>query len=292
MNKYRYSKPLDRPLVIVVQGQARGGKGSLSRALRDSFSKELRVALIEQGLKFRIFAYMALEKGLNYEDIDMLRQFVLDSDNQQEAVRLLDKVADLAPKDLQARYYNQDISNVSGMFGKISETHDVVIDVLREQIVQMKNSYDLVIIDGRALKKYAEKFESEGLVRLALTVDVICEPLTAARRVTGIFSPVEELSNEELVKLIHVTEDISRRNSSDARRKRDPSVFLHEAFELDVLRPVESEEQFSKMCEKISDIGALSIDNSYTRTLEQLTGPSVKMIECVVKRFLSNQVID
>lgn len=289
MSRYRYDRPLDRPLMIVVQGQARGGKGSLSRALRDAFSKELRVSLIEQGLKFRIFAYMALERGIDYEDMEVLRQFVLDSGNQQEAVKLLDGATNLSSENFQAQYYNQNISNVSGMFGKISETHDVVIDVLREQVKQMKGDYDLVIIDGRALKKYAEQFEGEGLVKLVLTVDVICEPLTAARRVTGIFAPVEELSNEELIKLIHTTEDISLRNSSDARRKRDPSVFLHEAFELDVLRPVESEEQFHKMCEKIYDVGVLSIDNSYTRTLEQLTAPSVGMIGCVVERFLKGR---
>jgi hypothetical protein len=137
------------------------------------------------------------------------------------------------------------------------------------------------------MQKYGDRLAADGVVDHILAIDVVCEPLVAARRVTQLFAPVEELSNEDLIRLIYTTEDISRRNSSDARRKRDPSVFLHEAFELDVLRPIESDEQFDKMSAKAAEVGVLSIDNSFTRTLEQFTEPSIRLIRSVIERSLA-----
>lgn len=283
---YRYEQPLSLPKLITIQGQARGGKGSLSRALQTSLETEFRVYMIEQGLKFRVLAKMALEYGLDYEDEVLIAQFVLDPARQTEVIERLQVAQQMSEDEFKATYYEHKVSNVSGMFGKVSATHDVVVDLLLNEVRAAVGTADIIMIDGRAMQKYGDMLDEQGVVDHILAIDVVCEPLTAARRVTQIFAPVEELSNEDLIKLIYTTEDISRRNSSDARRKRDPSVFLHEAFELDVLRPVESDEQFDKMCAKAAEVGVLSIDNSFTRTLEQFTEPSIRLIRCVIDRSL------
>lgn len=287
MTNYRFPTPLPKPIMITIQGQARGGKGSLSRAIRADLESEFRVYMIEQGLKFRVFAKIAVEKGLDYENIEAIADFVLDADNQSRVVQLLLEASQMSKDEFISTYYNHQMSNISGMFGKVSDTHDVVVDLLLKEVREVVGRYDIVMVDGRTMQKYGDLLDEEGVANHVLAIDVICEPLTAARRVTQIFAPVEELSNEELIKLIRTTEDISRRNSSDARRKRDPSVFLHEAFELDVLRPIESDEQFQKMCDKAYEVGVLSIDNSFTRSLEQFTEPSVQLIRCVVDKSLA-----
>ena len=86
----------------------------------------------------------------------------------------------------------------------------------------------------------------------------------------------------ELIQLIYTTQDISRRNSSDARRKRDPSVYLHEAFEFDVLHVPEHDSEFARMVDKVAEVGVLSLDNSFTRSVGQFTEPAVRLIYEVV----------
>lgn len=270
--------------LITIQGQARGGKGVLVRRLVEVLSPDNRVKVIEQGLKFRIFAKIALDKKLNYENLSLVKEFVANKDNQAEVLALLKAAETKTKEELDGIYYIHEVSNVSGMFGKVDETHDVVVGLLLDEARAAASEYDVIIVDGRAMMKYGDQLDAEGVVDHVLAVDVICEPLTAARRVTGIFAPVEELSNEQLIQLITTTQDISRRNSSDARRKRDPSVFLHEAFEFDVLHPPTDEEHFTRICEKAYEVGVLSLDNSFTRSIEQFTEPSVKLIVSILER--------
>lgn len=283
MNKLRFKKPLAKPKYITVQGQARSGKGSLVRALEAKLEREFRVLKIDQGMKFRAFAKLAQIDNLDYEDLGDVRKFVTDDENKQRVLTLLQEAASLSKPELDEMYYVHKISNIAGMFGKVAETHDVVVEVLLDEVRAACGEYDVIIVDGRAMHGYGKQLASEGIVDYVLAVDVICEPLTAARRVTGIFEPVEKLSQDELIQLIYTTQDVSRRNSSDARRKRDPSVYLHEAFEFDVLHVPEDEEEFARMVEKVAEVGVLSLDNSFTRSVEQFTEPSVRMIYDVLE---------
>ena len=283
MTSYRFSQPFALPKCITVQGQARSGKGTLVRALTEALEDEFRVYSIDQGLKFRVFARLALDAGVDYEDLALLERFVKDPTQQKAALQCLREVPTLTKAELDERYYAQKVGNVSGMFGKIPATHDVVIALLEDEVRATVGVYDIVLVDGRAMQKYGQKFEDAGMVDHILAIDVVCEPLVAARRVLGVFDPVEQLTSERLVELIYTTEDISRRNSSDARRKRDPSVFLHEAFEFDVLHAPETETAFERMCQKVAEVGVLSIDNSFTRSIEQLTVPSVQLVKRVVE---------
>lgn len=282
MTDYTHSSPLETPKLITIQGQARSGKGTLVRALVESLQKDYRVYSIDQGLKFRVFARMALNEALDYEDLSLLEKYVQDPAKQAEALERLRGAAELEKHVLDELYYAHTVGNVSGMFGKISATHDVVVKLLKDEVRAAVGEYDMVLVDGRAMQKYGQELEDEGVVDHILAIDIVCEPLVAARRVLGVFDPVEELESEQLVKLIYTTEDISRRNSSDARRKRDPSVFLHEAFEFNVLHIPEEKAAFEKMCEKVSEIGVLSIDNSFTRSVAQFTEPSVQLIRRVI----------
>lgn len=287
MTNDKFTIPLAKPKYITVQGQARSGKGSLVRTITAKFDREFRVLTIDQGMKFRVFAKLALDEGLDYENLGVLRDYVLTPQNQYKVLEELRVAADLSRPELEERYYAHKTSNIAGMFGKVSETHDVVVSLLLDEVRQARGVYDIVIVDGRAMYKYGKQLDNEGVVDYVLAVDVICEPLVAARRVTGIFAPVEELSQEELIKLIYTTQDISRRNSSDARRRRDPSVYLHEAFEFDVLHVPEDLDTFEKMCQKVAEIGVLSLDNSFTQSVEQFTEPSARLIYEVVKKSIT-----
>ncbi len=283
MTQYKFSQPLTIPKFITVQGQARSGKGTLVRALVQSLSDDYRVYSIDQGLKFRVFARMAIDQRIDYENLDLLEEYVQNPANQIGALERLRLAPDLSKDEREEMYYVHKVGNVSGMFGKLTATHDVVVQLLKDEVKATVGLYDIVVVDGRAMQKYGQELEDMDVVDHILAIDVVCEPLVAARRVLGMFDPVEQLSSEQLVQLIRTTEDISRRNSSDARRKCDPSVFLHEAFELDVLHMPENEMELEKMCEKVVEVGVLSIDNSFTRSVAQLTEPSVWLIRRVIE---------
>lgn len=286
MTTYRYPTPLHKPKLLTIQGQARGGKGTLARAITERLAQEFRVYTIDQGLKFRIFAKMAITQQIDYEDITTLKAFVTDPANKTQALTLLQRAAKMDKLALEAEYYTHLVSNVSGMFGKVDQTHDVVVEVLLNEIRAAAGIYDIIMVDGRAMQTYGDILHKAGVVDYVLALDVICEPLTAARRVTQIFEPVEDLSQEELVTLVKTTQDISRRNSSDARRQRDPSVYLHGAYEFDVLHPPVTDEEFEQAAREAAKIGALSVDNSFTRTAQQLTEPTVELVMRIINRTL------
>lgn len=282
MANYRFKTPLQKPKLITIQGQARGGKGTLARALHQALAKQFRVYVIDQGLKFRIFAKMALDAEIDYEDIAAIHQFVTSPKNKAQALALLQQAAQLSKSAVESHYYTHLVSNVSGMFGKVAATHDVVVEILLDEVRAAAGSYDIIMIDGRAMQTYGEILHKAGVVDYTLAVDVVCEPLTAARRVTGIHEPVEDLSQEQLVALIKTTQDISRRNSSDARRERDPSVYLHGTYDFDVLHPPTTDAEFAQAVTQAANLGAITVDNSFTRSPEQLTGPTVKLITQII----------
>jgi cytidylate kinase len=278
---------MNPPKLITIQGSARGGKGTLARALEVDLSSTYKVHKIDQGLKFRILAASALEHGIDKEDLDTLAEFIGRDTTREEVVSKLVEASAWSKEQLEAMYYTQAISNASGMAGKLPVTHDVVVALLLDEIRAVAKDFDIIIVDGRALQAYGKQLASEGVVEYLLAIDVHCDAFVSAQRETKIFTSdndaeAESYTPEQTMQLLIATRDIARRNSSDARRSRDPSLPIRGAYDFDVLHEMDETEK-EWVYEAIHQNGAISIDNSNTRTPESLTTPVIALVAALIR---------
>jgi hypothetical protein len=277
---------MNLPKLITIQGSARGGKGTLAKALFDDLSRDLRVHTIDQGLKFRILAFEALANGIDKEDLDAIGTFVGLESTRQSVVEKLVEAAGWTKEQREAQYYTLAISNASGMVGKLPISHDVAVGLLLDEVRAVAPDFDIILMDGRALRKYGKQLESEGVVEYLLAIDVHCDAFVSAQRETKIFSPEDDgeagrYSQEQTMQLLTATRDIARRNSSDARRARDPSLPIRGAYDFDVLHEMDATEQ-SWVVEAVRTNGAITVDNSNTKKPEQLTRPIIELVHALL----------
>ena len=278
---------MTRAQLLTIQGSARGGKGTLARALDESLSHHKKVHKIDQGLKFRILAHSALSAGVDIENLEQLADFISKAETKKEVIDKLVEASEWDKERIESKYYTFKISNASGMVGKLPVAHDVAIELLLDEIRTIAHDFDVIIVDGRALQKYGKQLAAEGTVDYILAIDVHCDAFVSAQRETKIFSPEDEqeaerYSPEQMMRLLIATRDIARRNSSDARRQRDPSLPISGAFDFDVLHQMDSDET-AWTFEAVKQNGAITIDNSNTRSPEQLTEPVVELVEFLLK---------
>ncbi len=272
--------------LITIQGSARGGKGTLARALTEDLAKDYRVYKIDQGLKFRIIAAAALAAGIDKENLESLAQFVGLASTRDEVHRRLVEVAEMDKPTLESTYYLPTISNAAGMVGKLNIAQNLVVELFKDEVRSIAEHYDILIVDGRAMSSKGKELASEGVVEYLLAIDVHCDAFVSAQRETKIFAPqddkeLDSYSREQAIELLVATRDIARRNTSDARRATYPSLPLRGVFEFDVLHVID-DGSWPRIVEMVREKGAISVDNSATRTPEQLTAPVVRLVRSLL----------
>lgn len=268
------------PILLTVQGQARSGKGTLARALTADLRADHDVVLIDQGLKFRVIADEYLKAGGDIEDVEAIGIQLIQPDFYERVLRRLSAVSTMAKQELDTVYYTPVVNNASGMVGKSQVAQKSVLQLLEDEIKRARDT-GIIILDGRAWTEKGKVFERDGLVRYPLAIDVSCSSLTAARRLTKLFGPLDSLSQAEAVALLKQVVDIDNRNSADARRPLYPSLPISGALLFDVLHR-HTEAELASACNAARKIGALSVDNSYTRTEEQFTAPVVRLVRQIL----------
>ncbi len=269
--------------LITIQGSARGGKGTLTRAFATHLQQNYSVQVIDQGLKFRVLARLALEAQIDIENLSHLEKFITRPSTHQEMLAMLTNAYTLTKDQLEAEFYTIAINNASGMCGKITATHDVVVSVLLDEVKELAQTHDFILIDGRALQKYAEQLANDGVVDYILAVDVVCSPMTAAKRMMGLASnaAIEDLTSDQKTQLLYLINDIDRRNSSDARRSRDPSLPIADAYIFDVLHE-RTKRELRDVAAEVAKTRTVMVDNSFTRTKEQLTAPCIELLDAII----------
>ncbi len=273
-----------RAKLITVQGQARGGKGTIAAALLRELEINHSVYAIDQGQKFRVLAKLALDAGIDPEDLTSLESFIGAATTKRA---LLDTLADLATRskdEIDRLLYTPEVNNASGMAGKLSLTQDVAVEVLFDEVRRQSPKYDVILIDGRAMQSKGTKLMDEGVVDYVVAIDVSCSPMTAAKRLLGlsVSADVDEYTSQQKSDLLRLVNDIDRRNSSDARRASYPSLPIRGAYEFDVLHQW-TDANLEKIAQRVRTAGAIAVDNSYTRTKEQLTEPVVRLVGLLLR---------
>ena len=107
--------------------------------------------------------------------------------------------------------------------------------------------------------------------------------MTAAKRMMGLASnaAIEDLTSDQKTQLLYLINDIDRRNSSDARRSRDPSLPIADAYIFDVLHK-RTQRELRDVAAEVAKTRTVMVDNSFTRTKEQLTAPCIELLDAII----------
>lgn len=268
--------------IVTAGGWARSGKGTSMEALElDLAGLDKKVRRIDQGLKFRAMARAAIESDEPFDSPTTLGQFVGSEAAGISALAILDEAVAMTPEDRKEFLYDENISKASGKIGALPNIHPIVVNLLRSEVAEAaEDKTDIILIDGRAMDKYARRFEEEGLGRFVVGWHFKCDPAIAARRSLKIFDEFGDLAQDDKNRLLAETLNISDRNRSDSLRPvdplRDPKVshFLdfsvYKVSELDPMTPY-------RHGHEALHYGMVSVDTSYTNSIDQMTQPVVEV---------------
>ena len=172
------------------------------------------------------------------------------------------------------------------MIGKLDAAQSLVVELFKDEVKQIAPQFEIIIVDGRSMQVKGKELAAAGVVDYLLAIDVHCDAFVSAQRETKIFAPqddteLDSYSREQALDLLVATRDIARRNTSDARRVTYPSLPLRGAYEFDVIHEMTPDE-WTQAIEAVREKGAISVDNSATRTPEQLTAPVVQLVRSLL----------
>lgn len=277
----RYAK---RPRLVTAGGYARSGKGTSMADLKEFLeSRHKAVVLIDQGIKFRAMAEVAIGAGEALDSPTTLDDFIGSASAQEDTLTLLDEVGQMDPDEIKSLLYTPALSDAAGKVGKVASSHAVAVGLLRAQVEHAaETEADVVIIDGRSIENYARQFTDEGLAHFVIGWFFKCDPTIAARRSLGLFGDIDEMSDEDRLRLLEETFNISDRNKSDTLRDVDPLREPMRAHHLDLATYSSPDREYTPY--KIShDIVSRSngsmavVDTSYTTSVEQMTHPVTEL---------------
>jgi len=266
--------------IITFEGEARSGKGTSVRAVRERLVAEGRkVVVIDQGQKFRTLAKLAVERGVELSEQAEVTTFLASPQTRPAMLKLLNKVAKMRPGAVNDLLYTQQISNGSSEIGKNAKAHPLVVGLLFDEVRQAAtNGIDTVLIDGRAMEKYGRQMAEEHMGQFAMGFYFRCDAAIAARRIMGNFMDVDAMGVDQKLELLETITKVSNRNRDDTLREVDPmhepanAYPLHTA-DFNVSDPVYVHQ--ATLDALMS--GMVSINTSYTRSVAEMTDPVVAL---------------
>lgn len=293
-----YSRALyrkeQRPRIVTAGGWARSGKGTSMGHLKGRLEGVGRqVRLIDQGIKFRAIAEVAIAAGQPLDSPTTLNDFVQSSRAQRSTLEVLAEISTMGEAATKDRLYTPKLSKASGKVGKVPAAHEVAVRLLRSQVEEAAEAkVEVLLVDGRGMKKYAELFTKQRLARFVMDWYFECDPAVAARRSLGLFSEPEDLTADEKQTLLAEILNISDRNKSDMLRAVDPLRKPTPAYNLDLLtyRLPDSDVPY-KQARDIQQTGAAIVNTSYTNSIQEMTDPitELSMYRLLFERSLSHQ---
>jgi cytidylate kinase len=265
--------------LITFEGEARSGKGTSVRAVRDAFGREnINASFIDQGQKFRAFAKLATERRVNLNDTDSVDNFINDSGVREEMLELLATVSKLTQSELDALLYTQEIGSGSAKIGGRPDAQNMIVDLLHSQVQQLirADSPEVIIIDGRDVASQGRIMQEKNIANFVLGFYFRCDTAVAARRTEGIFVETASMTTDEKLQLLDSITRISDRNRQDALRAIYPMREPTNAYPLHTSDfRMHDETYIAREAEEAFESGIISIDTSYTRSVKEMTDPVV-----------------
>lgn len=265
-----------RAKLITFEGEARSGKGTSAKAAFQVLERAgQNVTFIDNGQKYRVLARLAVDRGIDLFDQMAISDFLRSSMVRAELLDLLEEITHLDQPEIEALLYTADISTGSAQFGANALTHPMVLDLLFDQVQRAEdNGAQIILLDGRTMAAKGRQMASQGIAEFVLGFYFHCDAAVAARRTEGIFADTDKMTSDEKLRLLDGIMRISERNRQDTLRGADPMREPNGTLPLhtDEFRPNDAA-YLDALTRQALLAGVVSINTSYTRNVEEMTGP-------------------
>ncbi len=266
--------------IITAGGWARSGKGTTMTRLKGSLEDlGQQVILIDQGLKFRAMAEVALDGCQDLDSPTALGDFIASPAARTATLAVIDEALVMSDEEKSARLYTTEVSRASGRVGGVASSHNIAIELLKSQVEEaVEAQTDVVLIDGRTMEKYARQFDQDEIARFVVGWFFKCDPIIAARRSLKMFAESADLSSEQQKDLLEAAIGISERNQSDSLRTVDPLREPKGAYHLDLATyfAPKSDNPYKRGADILNRGGLAVVDTSYN-TIEEMTDPVIEL---------------
>jgi cytidylate kinase len=266
--------------IITFEGEARSGKGTSVRAVRDQLMRDGRsVVVIDQGQKFRVLAKQALDSGVNLEDQSAVTTFLRDPGTRPAMLELLASLKEHQQAAVDAQLYNQAVSTGSAQIAQNADAHPLVVGLLFDEVqASVEAGADTVLIDGRSMEKYGRQMAEQQIAQFVVGFYFRCDASIAARRVTGIFMDIDAMDDAKRLELFSAIIKVSDRNRADTLREVDAMLEPENAYPLHPAKFMSDDADFVQQATLNALFsGMISINTSYTRSVEEMVQPVVAL---------------
>lgn len=196
---------------IAIDGPAGAGKSTIAK----SIAKDLNITYLDTGAMYRAFAYIALSKGINLDDIEALKEFALilnieiKYNNGQQSIWV-------DGNDVSSFIRTAEISKAASIVAQVPEVRLRLVELQRE--IAKRQS---VIMDGRDIGTYVLP---KADIKIFLTA-------TIEERARRRFN--EMLDKNPAITFTEVLKDIETRDINDSTRAFAPLKKAEDAIEID-----------------------------------------------------------
>lgn len=263
--------------IVTFEGGARSGKGTTVRAVaRELRSLDHEVLVIDQGLKFRSLAYLAIGKGLDLSRPQVVDEYLQQDTTRHRMMTLLAGVAGMANTERDRLLYTREMSAASAQIGASDFSHPLAVGLMKDQIedASCRGIHD-ILIDGRSLEGYALEMQERKLAAHVLSIYFACDSTVAAQRSTGFFGEVYSLSDDQRTTLLKSAHEIIKRNSSDMNREVDPLRAPGDAYVFDFMHFDSNREA---VLGDIRNHKRMYVDTTATQSIDNMTGPMIEVV--------------
>lgn len=216
------------PQLVTFDGEARSGKGTIVQATKDYVRDSLhkKVMLIDRGQTFRVLVVAATRAGVDLDNTEALDAFLNDKKNVAECTQFVKDVYHMDRDERDALIYTNEVSANSAKVGARPSSQVFVANLTKKWLYDAgQEGYEVVLIDGRALKAIASEMDDEGLCEYRLGLYFICDAQVGARRTLGFAgTPYDDLTNEERTSVDELVAQIVERNERDQKRATEPLI--------------------------------------------------------------------
>jgi cytidylate kinase len=266
--------------IITFEGEARSGKGTSVRAVRDQLTSDGRtVVVIDQGQKFRVLAKLALDRGVDLLDEAAVAEFLHDSGTRPALLNLLTALKTMEQAEIDDLLYIQAVSTGSAQVAQNADAHPLAVGLLFDEVEQsVTDGADTILIDGRSMEKYGRQMAEQKKAQFVMGFYFRCDASIAARRITGIFMDIDAMDDAKRLELFSAIIKVSDRNRADTLREVDAMLEPENAYPLHPAKFINDDAEYVRQATLNALLcGVVSINTSYTRSVEEMTRPVVAL---------------